>query len=90
MKLSPHISEKAIALAERGTYVFEVEPAANKVEVGKAVEAVFKVEVVAVNMLIHKGKLKRFRKALGRQKNLKKALVTIKKGQSIKIFEGTS
>ncbi len=88
MKLAPRISEKAIALAEAGKYVFDVPIDANKIEVTKAVESTFKVEVTAVNMLIVKGKVKRFRKMLGREKNIKKALVTLKKGQSIAIFEG--
>ncbi|HSH31270.1 MAG TPA: 50S ribosomal protein L23 [Candidatus Saccharimonadales bacterium] len=86
--LSPRISEKAIALAEKGSYVFEVPLATNKIEVAKAVEAAFKVEVVAVNMLVTKGKLKRFKRIVGRQRNLKKAMVKLKSGQTISLFEG--
>lgn len=87
--LVPRVSEKAIALAERGTYVFEVPAVANKLEVTKAVEAAFKVSVTEVNMLVAKGKVKRFRKVLGHQRDIKKALVTIKKGQTIALFEGS-
>ena len=86
--LTPKISEKAIYLAERGMYVFEVPASANKIEVAKAVEAAFKVNVTDVNMLIAKGKLKRFKQILGRQKDVKKAMVTLKADQKINLFEG--
>lgn len=86
--LTPKISEKAINLAERGIYVFEVPTTANKIEVTKAVETAFKVNVVDVNILVHKGKLKRFRQVFGRQKDTKKAMVKLKPGQSIALFEG--
>ncbi|HVE80625.1 MAG TPA: 50S ribosomal protein L23 [Candidatus Dormibacteraeota bacterium] len=88
--LTPHVSEKAIALAERNVYVFEVPMTANKIEVAKAVKEAFQVEVEAVNMAIIKGKpsSKRYGKNAGRRKDLKKAMITVKKGQSIKLFEG--
>jgi large subunit ribosomal protein L23 len=86
--LTPKISEKAIYLAERGIYVFEVPTSTNKIEVAKAVEAAFKVNVTDVNIVIHKGKLKRFKQKLGRQKDTKKAMVKLKAGQSIALFEG--
>ena len=85
--LTPKISEKAITLAERGTYIFEVPITTNKIEVARAVEAAFKVNVTAVNMLVSKGKLKRFRQIHGRQKDVKKAIVTVKRGQKISLFE---
>ena len=88
LTLTPKISEKAIYLAERGIYVFEVPSDANKIEVAKAVEAAFKVNVTDVNMAISKGKLKRFKQVYGRQKDVKKAMVKVKKGQSIGLFEG--
>lgn len=86
--LTPRISEKAIGLAERGVYVFEVPTTTNKMEVARAVKAQYKVDVVDVNILIHKGKLKRFRQVMGRQTDTKKALVKLKTGQSIALFEG--
>jgi large subunit ribosomal protein L23 len=89
MILTPKISEKSIDLAERGVYVFEVPTSANKIEVAKAVEAAFKVQVTDVNILITKGKTKRFRNVFGRQKDVKKALVKLKKGQKISLFEVT-
>jgi large subunit ribosomal protein L23 len=87
LTLTPKISEKAIALAERGIYVFEVPTSTNKIEVAKAVEAAFKVNVTDVNMVITKGKLKRYKQVLGRQKDIKKAMVKVKAGQSITLFE---
>jgi large subunit ribosomal protein L23 len=87
MLLVPKISEKAIALAERGIYVFEVPVSTNKIEVAKAVEAAFKVNVTDVNVVISKGKMKRFKNHPGRQKDIKKAMVKLKAGQSIALFE---
>lgn len=86
--LVPRISEKAIGSAERGVYVFEVPLTANKIEVAKTVSERFKVEVTDVNIMIHKGKLKRFQRRLGRQNDTKKAIVKLKKGQTIALFEG--
>ena len=88
LKLIPRISEKAIGSAERGVYIFEVPTATNKVEVARAVADRFKVEVVAVNMLITKGKAKRFRQIRGRESDFKRAMVKLKKGQTIALFEG--
>jgi large subunit ribosomal protein L23 len=87
--LAPKISEKAINLAEAGVYVFEVPVSANKIEVAKAVEQAFKVHVTEVNMMIEKGKLKRYRQKPGRQKDIKKAMVRLKKGEKIALFEVT-
>jgi large subunit ribosomal protein L23 len=86
--LTPKISEKAVFLAERGIYVFEVPSNANKIEIAKAVEAMFKVNVTDVNITIAKGKVKRFRRTIGRQKDIKKAMVKVKSGQTISLFEG--
>ena len=86
--LTPKISEKSIYLAERGIYVFEVPTSTNKIEVAKAVEAAFKVNVTDVNIVISKGKVKTFKQKKGRQKDVKKAMVKLKKGQTIALFEG--
>jgi large subunit ribosomal protein L23 len=86
--LTPKISEKAMRLAEQGIYVFEVPTSTNKIEVTKAVEAMFKVNVTDVNMIVAKGKVKRFKRVLGRERDVKKALVKVKAGQSITLFEG--
>lgn len=89
MILTPKISEKAIYLAERGIYVFEVPSSTNKIEVAKAVEAAFKVNVTDVNIVIAKGKVKRFKQITGRERDVKKAMVKIKAGQKIALFEVT-
>lgn len=86
--LTPKISEKAIYLADRGIFIFEVPTSTNKIEVAKAVEAQFKVNVTDVNMVIAKGKVKRFKQVFGRQKDTKKAMVKLKAGQKIELFEG--
>ena len=88
--LSPRITEKAIALAEMGIYVFDVPSSTNKIEITKAVEAAFKVDVTDVNIIVAKGKVKRFRQELGRRADTKKAMVKLKKGQTISLFEGTN
>jgi large subunit ribosomal protein L23 len=88
--VTPKISEKAIYLAERGRYVFEVPMNANKIEVAKAIEATFKVTVVDVNIVITKGKAKKFRQIKGTQKDVKKAIIKLKAGQSIGLFEGAN
>ena len=86
--VTPKISEKAIYLAGRGQYVFEVPMYTNKIEVAKAIEAAFKVNVTDVNIIITKGKTKRFRQVKGTQKDVKKAIIKLKTGQSIGLFEG--
>lgn len=91
LTLVPRVSEKTIAQAERGTYVFEVPRDSNKVEVAKAVEAAFKVKVADVNMMVVKGKAinvrTRGRSVAGRRRDLKKAMVTLQKGHKIGLFE---
>lgn len=86
--LTPKISEKSIAMAESGIYVFEVPTSTNKIEVTRAVEAAFKVNVVDVRMIVVKGKIKTFKQIKGTQKTVKKAMVKLKSGQTIGIFEG--
>lgn len=88
--LTPRITEKAIALAEQGIYVFDVPTATNKIEVTKAVEAAFKVNVTDVNIIITKGKAKRVKQMLGHRRDVKKALVKLKQGQTISLFEGSN
>lgn len=87
--LTPRVTEKAIGMAEKGVYVFDVSMRANKVEIAKAVEKQFKVNVEDVNIAITKGKVKRFRKFIGQENDFKKAMVKLKKGQSIALFEGS-
>lgn len=84
----PIVTEKSTLLQEQGKYVFEVLPSANKQLVRQAVERAFDVKVVSVNMLKTRGKMKRFGPRLVRTRDIKKAVVTLKAGDRIQIFEG--
>ena len=86
--LAPHITEKATVLSELNKVVFRVAHDATKDEITAAVEELFKVNVVKVNTVITKGKLKRFRGILGRRGDVKKAIVTLADGQSIDVTTG--
>ncbi|HHE76766.1 MAG TPA: 50S ribosomal protein L23 [Candidatus Parcubacteria bacterium] len=83
---SPHISEKATILSEGNEYVFKVNKRANKIEIKNAVEEVYGVDVVSVNIInIHK-KRRRFGRYTGWRKGYKKAVVKLKKGQKIELI----
>ena len=87
--VAPIVSEKATAVAEKNNQVmFKVLRDATKPEIKAAVEALFKVEVKAVNTLIAKGKTKRFKGLPGRRSDVKKAIVTLAAGQSIDVTTG--
>ncbi len=86
--LSPVISEKSYGLAEEGTYTFIVRPDANKTQVKIAVEQIFGVKVDRVNTANRQGKRKRTRAGFGHRKATKRALVTLRAGDSIDIFTG--
>ena len=90
----PVITEKATRLGELGQYVFEVSPDSNKIEIKKAIQDMFEVEVISVRTVRIKGKIKsRFtRKGVqrGRTPLKKKAYITLKKGQTIDIVAGTA
>ncbi len=85
--LKPVISEKSMALASKHTYMFEVPMATNKIEISRAIKDTFKVDVAQVRVAIIKGKVKQLKGIKGQRSSTKKAYVTVKKGQSIKIFE---
>ncbi|MBV9356327.1 MAG: 50S ribosomal protein L23 [Chloroflexi bacterium] len=87
----PVVSEKSTALGETGKYVFEVAPTANKIQIKAAVEAAFaarKVEVASVNILQRRGKLRRLGRHAGMTRSWKKAVVTLRPGQRLDLFEG--
>jgi large subunit ribosomal protein L23 len=88
MIVAPRVSEKAAVLAHRGTYVFNVPISSNKVEVKKAVEALYNVKVESVNTVRGEGKIVRRGRTQGQRPNWKKALVTLKAGQKIDLYEG--
>lgn len=80
---SPHLSEKASILAEKGFYVFRVVKEANKIQIKNEVEKKHKVDVLSVRMInIHPKKM-RVGKQEGVKKGYKKAIVKIKEGQNI-------
>lgn len=83
---SPHVSEKATDLAEKGKYVFKVFPEANKTEIKKAVKSLYGVDVLSVNIIKIPPKKRRLGKISGFKKGYKKAIIKIKKGQKIEIL----
>lgn len=86
--LAPIITEKSTLVAEENKVIFRVPLTATKPQIKEAVEALFKVDVEGVNTLRVKGKTKRFRGVLGRRPDFKKAIVTLKEGQSVDITTG--
>ena len=86
--VSPVITEKSTFVSENNQVVFNVARDASKPEIKAAVEALFGVKVKAVNTLLRKGKVKRFRGVKGRQSDVKKAVVTLVEGQSIDVATG--
>lgn len=86
--LAPHITEKATLLSDHNAVVFKVAPGASKPEIKAAVEALFGVSVTGVNTIVQKGKTKRWKGTPYQRSDIKKAIVTLKDGQSIDITEG--
>jgi large subunit ribosomal protein L23 len=87
----PLITEKAERNREATrAYAFEVHRDATKIQVKQAVEKLFNVHVLAVRTAVARGKNKRVGRSMGRRPNWKKAFVTLKEGDTIALFEGTS
>lgn len=86
--VKPLVTEKATDLSSSNKYVFVITKPANKIEVAKAVYAVYGVKPVSVNIVSMKGKVVTRGRIKGQRKDWKKAIVTLKKGDSIKIYEG--
>ncbi|MHB1133422.1 MAG: 50S ribosomal protein L23 [Chloroflexota bacterium] len=84
----PIITEKGTAQLAQSKYTFEVDQRANKHQIRDAVRAVFKVDVVTVNVASVPGKRRRVGKHYGMTPEWKKAVVTLKEGQRIDVFEG--
>jgi large subunit ribosomal protein L23 len=83
------VTEKStVARDESNKYIFEVDRKANKVEISKAVEKLFKVKVVDVHVMHVLGKKKRSGKIIGQKSSWKKAIVTLNAGNRIEIIEG--
>ncbi|MGI9481469.1 MAG: 50S ribosomal protein L23 [Hyphomicrobiales bacterium] len=85
---SPVITEKSTMASEHNQVMFNVAKTATKFEIKKAVESLFDVKVKAVNTLVRKGKVKRFRNREGRLSDVKKAIVTLEEGHSIDVTTG--
>ena len=86
--IRPVVSEKSAHLADQNKYVFAVSPKTNKVEIKKAVLSIYGVEPLSVNIVALKGKKKGFGCIQGSRKDWKKAVVTLKKGDTIEVYEG--
>ena len=86
--VSPVITEKATMAAEQNQVVFNVARDASKPDIKRAVEGLFGVKVTAVNTVLRKGKVKRFRGHKGKQSDVKKAVVTLAEGQAIDVTTG--
>ena len=86
--VKPLITEKASIMGSLNKYIFAVNIKANKIEIAKAIEDVYGVNPVGVNIIKVKGKIVTRGKYTGKRKDWKKAIVTLPKGQSIQIYEG--
>ncbi|MEP1208067.1 MAG: 50S ribosomal protein L23 [Rhizobiaceae bacterium] len=86
--VSPVITEKATMASEQNQVVFNVARDASKPEIKRAIEGLFGVKVKSVNTVLRKGKVKRFRGHLGKQSDVKKAIVTLAEGQAIDVTTG--
>lgn len=86
--VKPLLTEKATNLAAVNKYVFVVAGQANKVEIAKAVRTIYGVKPLSVNIINRQGKLVSRGKVRGQRSDVKKAIVTLAAGQTIKIYEG--
>jgi large subunit ribosomal protein L23 len=86
--LAPVVSEKSYSLIEDRKYSFRVHPNAHKTQIRQAVEELFEVHVVSVNVSTVKSKPKRRGMTRGRKPGWKKAVVQVREGETIEIFEG--
>lgn len=85
--IKPLVTERSTDLIAQGKYVFKVDKRANKIEIGKAVEEIFKVKVTDVNTINVTGKMKRMGRTMGKRSDYKKAIVKLAAGETIEFFE---
>ncbi|OUD95528.1 50S ribosomal protein L23 [Clavibacter michiganensis] len=83
--IAPVVSEKSYGLIDQGKYTFIVDPRSNKTEIKLAIEKIFGVQVASVNTLNKQGKTRRTKSGMGKRKDTKRAIVSLKSG-SIDIF----
>lgn len=86
--IRPLVTEKAANFGALNKYVFVVSANSNKLEVAKAIQAVYGIKPLAVNIVCVKGKAVTRGRIKGRRSDVKKAVITLKKGDSIQIYEG--
>lgn len=86
--IKPIVTEKSMDLLADNKYTFIVDRKANKTEIKNAIEGIFKVKVDKVTTMVVKGKIKRVGRFEGKTPNRKKAIVTLKPGHKIRLFEG--
>ena len=86
--VAPHITEKSTLASENNAVVFKVSGDATKPQIKEAVEAIFDVSVIGVNTLVMKGKTKRWKGKPYKRTDQKKAIVTLKDGDSIDVTSG--
>lgn len=84
----PVVSEKSMGLMAENKYTFFVDKRANKIQIKNAIQDIFDVTVLDVKTMIVKGKMKRMGRYQGMTPDRKKAIVTLKQGDKIEIFEG--
>ena len=83
---APHVTEKATDLAKKNQYIFKVWPRTNKIEIRKAIEDLYGVDVISVKVVKIPAKQRRLGKIEGWRKGYKKAIVKIKEGQKIEVL----
>ena len=86
--ISPNVTEKSTSLSEFNKVVFKVHKGANKNSIKKSIEKIFKVNVIKINTINMKGKVKLVKNKKSFKPGYKKAIITIKKGQSIDLATG--
>ena len=86
--IKPVVTEKSVDLMQENKYCFRVAKDANKIEIKNAIEEIFKVTVINVNTVNVHGKMKRMGRTQGKTVGWKKAVVTLREGDSIEVFEG--
>lgn len=86
--IKPLVSEKASFVGQYGQYIFEVNPKSNKAEIVRAVVNTYGVKPTSVNIVRVRGKDVRYGRIIGRTKDRKKAVITLKPGEKIEVYEG--
>ena len=86
--VSPTVTEKSTFLSEHNKIVFKVHQGANKNSIKRSIEKIFKVKVVKINTINYKSKVKMVKGKIAKSKKFKKAIITLKKGQSIDLAAG--